>query len=268
MTAVGTNRDTAGHVKERYSQVTKKVLTPSTHREENTVNWEEQERESESTSGTFPNVDSDLEKKPTVDPNRQKTGHGADRYCKVSEKASSPSTTHREESRTYSKEVKRETQSSHHTVPKKVTGDLSHNTNTRTVPLSVSPSVSPTKSVSTKPSTSPSTLLWTHREEVAVNFEEAKPQSETDTTRDTVTQVDSEIHKKTVVDTNNTETSGHVKERSNGGGEKGTQSAEAKPAIGHRVTRSGQETVTITEAEATDAQVCLNHAMVDHKMML
>ena len=268
MTVVGTNGDMAGHEKERYSQVTKKALTPSTHREENTVNWEEQERESESTSGTFPNVDYDLETKPTtVDPNRQKTGHGADRYYKVSEKASSPSTTHREESWTYSKEVKRETQSSHHTVTKKVTGDLSHNTNTRTVP-SVSPSVSPTKSVSTKPSTSPSTLFWTHREEAAVNFEEAKPKSETDTTRDIVAQVDSEIHKKTVVDTNNIETSGHGKERSNGGGEKGTQAAEAEPAIGHRVTGSGQETVTITEAEATETQVCLNHAMMDRKMML
>ena len=106
-----------------------------------------------------------------------------------------------------------------------------------------------------------------HREKTAVNFEEVKPKSETDTTRDSATKADLDINKKTVLDTN-TEKSGHDMEQSNRAGEKGTKTTETERLIVHRVTQSFQDTVTITKSEATEAQVCLMPAMVDCKMML
>ena len=66
--------------------------------------------------------------------------------------------------------------------------------------------------------------------------------------------VDSDLDKTTVVESNGEEAGG-VEERSNEGGEKGTNKMEADPKIEHKPTRSVEDTLTVAQPDATESEV-------------
>lgn len=174
-----------------------------------------------------------------VETNVHKTGHGEDRNDEVSEKVLSPST-HREETLTDSKGVKRDPEPSHHNVSK-ADVDLYSNTNTKIAPPTLVPG-SPPKSPATLPST-----------QTTPGSEEAKLKSET--TLDTLSKVGYDANKKTVLFDTNGEKTICGEERHDRGDRKGTQEMDDKRKTGRRVIHSVKDALTIAESDTTEARV-------------
>ena len=114
------------------------------------------------------------------------------------------------------------------------------------------PSPLPSTSPSTSSSKASSASSSAHRDETAGHQEQAKRESKL--LRNIAPKVDSEIDKKMVIDTNGAK-SGHGEEQHNEGGHKMAKQMEAECKLRHRATQSVQDTVTITESHATEAQV-------------
>ena len=117
---------------------------------------------------------------------------------------------------------------------------------------SSSSSGSPLPSMS--PAKPPSTSSSSHPPEAA--GDSAGANVESDPTRDSVRKVDSDLDKKSVVETNGEE-AGDGDEQSNAGDGKATKELDAGAQIEYEATQSVEDTVTITETESTEAQVCL-----------
>ena len=112
----------------------------------------------------------------------------------------------------------------------------------------------PSTSRSISPAKPPSTSSSSHLPEAAGDA--AGENVESDPTRDSVRKVDSDLDKKSVVETNGEE-AGDGDEQSNAGDGKATKELDAGAQIEHEATQSVEDTVTITETESTEEQVCL-----------
>ena len=105
----------------------------------------------------------------------------------------------------------------------------------------------------------------TQREKAVADSKEIKHESEPardgvakhepEPARDGVAKINSDVGKMTVAETNGAKT-GRKAERNTEGVKRGTTQSQSKPQTGHWVTKSVQETVTMSESVTTEAQVC------------
>ena len=105
----------------------------------------------------------------------------------------------------------------------------------------------------TKASEKASTPSTQREESVADSKKEMTHES--DPTRDGVAKINSDVEKTTVAETNGEKTD-HEEEHNTEGGERGITQSQIKPQTRHWITKSVQETVTMSESNTTEAQVC------------